>query len=393
MDNRLNVLELVGNAITGGMETSILRLVERLPRESFAVTCMVPFEGAFAAALRNAGADVVIAPMPPEDPSWRAIQLACSLVKTRSVDILHAHMSNAHTLAALAGKLCAKPVLATLHTRALAMGDLEIQRLTGTHLCAVCRHTYLHALAVGVNPAQMHLVPNGVDTRRFAPQSEGRALQRELGLPPSTPLIGFVGRLAPEKGPEVFLRAAWLLRRSLPEAHFAVIGTGPLEEVLDEMRRTLQMESYVHLCGLRNDLPSVYASLDLLMLTSYSEAMPLVLLEAMACGVPVVATAVGGVPELVEHGATGYLARENDYEGLAAFAHTLLTRGHERAAFSRRARERAVEDFDIDESAGATAELLVRLAGRTERTADRRVGTLSSLPKPAPIPGPGATKS
>jgi glycosyltransferase involved in cell wall biosynthesis len=389
MEPRTHVLEVIDNAILGGMETAVLRLVERLPRDRFAVTCLVPFEGTLSSALRAAGADVVIAPMPPEDPSWRTIQIACTLVKTCSIDVLHAHMSNAHTTAALVGKLTGKPVLASLHARQLAMGDLEIHRLTGTHLCAVCRQTYLHALSLGVNPAQMHVVRNGVDAARFCPAPPGRTLQAELGLPPDTPLVGFVGRLAPEKGPEVFLRAAWLLRQSVPAAHFVMAGTGPLLDAVRTLASTLALEPRVHLLGMRDDMPAVYNSLDLLMLTSYSEAMPLVVLEAMACGVPVVATAVGGVPELVEHDRTGYLARENDYEGLAMWARALLARPHERLAFGANARASVLEDYQIDHSAALMGELLLRLSGRAERS-DRRVGTLSSLPKPAPLPGNGA---
>ena len=171
----------MGNAIVGGMETYLTRLIAYLPGDRFCITCLVPYEGALSAALRNAGAEVLVARMPPENPSWRSIQLAATLIRTRSIDVVHAHMSNAHTLAALAGRLCAKPVLATIHGRELSMGDLEVQRLAGTHLTTVCRHTYHQALAVGVSSSQVHIIHNGVDTEVFSPATPRGALQRELG--------------------------------------------------------------------------------------------------------------------------------------------------------------------------------------------------------------------
>jgi glycosyltransferase involved in cell wall biosynthesis len=390
MDDRVNVLEVVGNAIVGGMEVYLTRLIEYLPAERFAVTCLVPFEGALSAALRAAGAEVLVARMPPENPSWRSIQLTASLIKTRSIDVVHAHMSNAHTLAALAGRLCAKPVLATIHGRELSMGDLEVQRLAGTHLTTVCRHTYHQALSVGVSSHQVHMIPNGVDTDRFTPNTPRGALQRELGLPLETPLVGFVGRLSPEKGPEMFIRTAWVLHQSMPEVHFAVIGTGPLKSKLEALRKTLRMESYLHFCGTRTDMPHAYPSLDVVMLTSHSEAMPLAVLEAMACGVPVVATAVGGVPELVEDGATGFLLEENDQDGLVRCAALLLADARQRQEMGRAARARAMQAFSMEHSISAIGDLITRLASRPERSAERRMSAVSSLPKATPQTSPDA---
>ena len=134
---RIHVLEIIGNAIVGGMENSVLRLIEGLPPERFAVSALCPFESPYTDRLRAAGAEVHVAPM-PDDPPWSAILLASTLVKANAVDVIHAHLPNAHVLAGVTGRLTGKPVLATIHGRQLTTLDLEVHRSAGTHLHVVC---------------------------------------------------------------------------------------------------------------------------------------------------------------------------------------------------------------------------------------------------------------
>lgn len=366
---RVHVLEVVGNAIVGGMETSVQRLVERLPRERFAVTAVCPFESRFTDTLRGLGVEVLIAAM-PEDLSWTSLQLVCALVHANAVDVLHAHLPNGHLLAGVAGRVTGKPVLATIHARQLVTLDLEVHRATGTHLSVVCRHSHFHALGLGVNAAQLSCIPNGVDTAQFAPRPAARmgALRRRFGIGPDTPLVGFVGRFSPEKGPDLFLRAALLLHGTHPEARCVMVGDGPLHGELAEFIARFGLDGVVHLAGTCSDMPAVCNELDLLVSSSHSEALPLAVMEAMASGLPVVATKAGGLADLVEQGRTGWLVGLRDFEGLAGqVAHILRTPG-ELQRMGRHARERAVQRFSLAETVDATAQLLQRLAagGRGE---------------------------
>lgn len=227
-DARTSVLEIVGNAIVGGMESYVARLVARLPADRFRITCLAPFESRFTRELRSHGAEVLLARI-TDNPQWDSIQMASTIVKTREIDVLHAHLANAHILAALAGKITGKPVVGTVHGRSMPMGDFEAHRLGNTHLSVVCQSTYQHAIALGANPAYVHLVPNGVDCDLFAPRSGETFLHDELGLAPGTPLVGFVGRLSGEKGPEVFLRAALVMHQARPDVRFVLVGDGPLQ--------------------------------------------------------------------------------------------------------------------------------------------------------------------
>jgi glycosyltransferase involved in cell wall biosynthesis len=371
---RTHILQIVGNAIVGGMENYVVRLVERLPRDRFGVSVLAPFESRCTDQLREAGAEVFITQV-TDEPSWQSIQLATSLVQSRSVDVLQAHLPNAHVLAGLAGRLTNRPVLATIHGRAVSTLDIEVQKLAGSHLAVVCRQSYFQALGVGIDPRHVHFVPNGVDSERFRPlRVRDGALRTRFGIAPETPLIGFIGRLSPEKGPDLFLRMAVSVRAQCPTAEFILVGDGAMFGQLQTFARRFGIGDAVHFADSQSDMPAVFHELDLVVSSSLSEAMPLAVMEAMASGLPVVACKVGGIPDLVAHGLTGWLADKGDYETLAAHVVDLLENDAVRLAAGAAARERAVARMGLDRGNETTIRLFSQLAG--QRSDARRFGTL-----------------
>jgi glycosyltransferase involved in cell wall biosynthesis len=359
----VKLLQVIGNAIVGGMEACVLRLLERLPRERFQVSAMCPFDSPFTERLRALGIDVVIVSMPPEDPPWASIATAAALVRERGIQVLHAHLPNAHVLAGLTGALTGVPVLTTIHARQLQTLDLEVHRLAGSHLAVVCRHTAFHALNLGVAPSHLHLLPNGVDLSLFQPgRVTGGPLRAACGLGADVPLVGFVGRLSAEKGPDQFLRAMQALHPLVPRAQAVLVGDGPMRAELQAQAARAGLRGCVHFAGLRHDVPQVLRELDVVVSTSRSEAMPLALLEAMACGLPVVAMRVGGVPDLIVHERTGFLVGLNDMEGVARHVARLLDDPALAAGFGRAAREHAQRHFSLADGVAATAALFERLA-------------------------------
>lgn len=371
-EGRVQVLEVLGNAIVGGMESWVLRLVQRLPRERFAFTAICPFESPLTDQLRGAGVEVEIAPM-GEDLPWATLQATCALVRERRIELLHAHLPQAHLLAGLAGVLTHTPVLTTIHARQMTTLDLEVHRATRSHVSTVARQSYFHALGLGVEPALLSCEPNGVDTATFRPRERatGEPLRAALGLAPDVPLIGFVGRLSPEKAPQVFVRAALMLKTQMPEARAVFVGEGPMLADLTDMVERYGLQQHVHFAGVRQDMPALYGELDVLVSCSYTEAMPLVLLEAMACGVPAVATRVGGVPDIVEHGRTGWLAAPDNFDEIGRLCAQLLADAPLRRRMGERARERAVQRLDLTPSLARVGALLERLA---RPQAPQRVG-------------------
>jgi glycosyltransferase involved in cell wall biosynthesis len=202
-----------------------------------------------------------------------------------------------------------------------------------------------------------------VDTEVFKPAQGGDAdLRRHFGMADGAPLIGFVGRLSIEKGPEVFLRSVLLMRGAMPSARFVVVGDGPMRHQLVQFIERFGLADCTYLAGLREDMPAVYRQLDAVVSTSNTEGLPLALMEAMASGLPIIATRVGGVPDLVEQGSTGWLVGPRDFEAVASQVTRLFEVPGVAQQMGRQARMRALERFSIGDSVERTADLLERLA-------------------------------
>lgn len=177
-----------------------------------------------------------------------------------------------------------------------------------------------------VDAAKVCVVPNGIDIERFARRGAGGSLRQSLGIPASAPVVGTVGRATEIKRQDALLRAFARLRERFPDAHLLLVGDGPLLPQLKQLADELGVGKAAHFPG--NQLqPEKYLHLmDVFALTSRSEGMPVSVLEAWASGVPVVAAAVGGLPEMIRHGETGLLYPPGDENGLVASLTDILGR-------------------------------------------------------------------
>lgn len=362
----VRAMEILGNSVVGGMETYVTRFVAALPGDAWNVICVCPFESAVTRELRATGHKVFIAPV-SDDPRWSTIHFVSTLVRRHDVRVIHAHLSNAHVLGALVGSVTGVPCVSTIHGRQAPMMDVEISRACGTELTVVSESSYWHALSLGIPADRLHYVRNGIDSTHYAPSRPSAAFRESLGFEPKHLLVGQVGRLAPEKGPEVFIRAAWLIHRKRPNVRFVLVGDGPLRSDLVAMVRDLGLEAVVRFAGLQPQMQEIYPSLDLLVSASHSEGMPFALMEGMACGLPVVATHVGGVGELVVSESTGLLVLPADPEGIASNAIKLLDDPGRRCAMGAAGRARIVDDFSFEASATQMAALLATVAARAQK--------------------------
>ena len=384
---------MLGNAIVGGMENYVLNLIANLPRDEFSVTVLCPFESAYTKLLRSKGWEVYIAPL-RDDPPWRSIEMICSLTGHLKIDVIHAHLMNAHTVAAVAGRMTDVPTVATVHGMSLHPQEISVTRLTGTHVILVCREAWSQAVAVGLPAEKLTLIPNGVDLATYNPQAADRSVFRDsIGVGASDFLIGFVGRLAWEKGPDKFIKAAQYILSQRPSIHFALAGTGLMAKELQQAIQHAGIGANVHMTGVWAETRQIYPALDLMLHTSRADAMPLVILEAMACGVPLVAIGVGGIPELIEAGGTGILIGTNewpgivseypgDWEGVAKAAVHLFDHPALLKRMASASVRRAEALYDIRKSAAMTAEVFRKLAKRSasQHEGDGVIGVL-------PLPG------
>lgn len=375
---RIHVLEIMANAITGGMENYVRNLVRLLPDEQFRVTCLCPYESPVTAALRTLGCDVHVTRM-DDDPPWRSIQTTVELIRGARVDLIHAHLPKAHVLAGLAGALTRTPAVATVHGMSVTTHELGITRTTGTNLIAVCQEAYMQALAMGVPDERVTLIHNGVDVRAFRPGTNPAGFRQTLDVPDDAPLVGFVGRLEWEKGPDQFLMMADFVHQELPKVHFVLVGTGSLRDDLARRIEDMGLADVVHMAGFWPEPAEVYPAFDVIAQMSRIEGTPLTLLEAMACGRPVAAIAVGGVLEVVENGSTGLITNPGDWQGVGERVIDLLNHPEQRKLMGEAARKRAEKMFNLRDTVRQTSELFERLVRARSGSRSRWHSTWPSL--------------
>lgn len=342
----IHVLEVVGNAIVGGVERYIQNLVRLLPAQGIKVTCLAPYESPVTASLRELGSQVYITRM-DDDPTWRSIQFSAELVKDQGINLIHAHLPRAQVLAGLAGSLTHVPVVMTIHGMDIGSWELGIVRSSSAYLSVVCQAAYYQALSLGFPAEKLGLFPNGVDLSIFNPHNSGVKFRQTLGLPVDTPLVGYVGRLSHEKGPDMFLQLAQSVLERNSKVHFVMVGDGPMRPELEERVLSYGLEKNIHLAGVWMDMAEVYPAFDILVQTSRVEGMPFTLLEAMASGIPVAAMNAGGVAEVVEVGKVGFLSAVGDWAGLGNAVLRLIENPELRQEMSAAARQRAEQKYDL----------------------------------------------
>jgi len=202
---------------------------------------------------------------------------------------------------------------------------------------------------IGYAGHRSRVVPNGVDSGKFKPSPQARdEVRQELHIPANAPLIGLIARLDPLKNHEGFVKAAAYLHREMPEVHFLMAGENVewSNPILKDLIEVAKLTSVCHLLGRRDDIPRITASLDIQSLTSWSEAFPNVLVEAMACGVPCVSTDVGDAAVIL--GDAGRIVPVGDMESLSAqWADLLRLSQDERRLFGEKSRARAMDQFEL----------------------------------------------
>jgi glycosyltransferase involved in cell wall biosynthesis len=218
--------------------------------------------------------------------------------------------------------------------------------------------------SAGVPDAKIAIIQNAVGAEAFVePNAEKRdEMARWFAQPPRW-LIGAAGRFSPEKGFAVFVEAAALIAAQRPEAGFVLFGDGPLRADLERLIAQRGLQGQFVLAGFRNDLSRFLPNLDVAVMSSHTEGLPVILLEAGAAGVPSVATAVGGIPEVLDDGQNGYLVPAGDSSALAQRIVALLDNEPQRLAMGRAARDRVRHDFSFTAMSRQYYELFKKLVG------------------------------
>ena len=359
-------------AIVGGGELSLMDLLRGLDRDRWAPVLVVPEEGDVAAQARDLDLPVHVVPLPPlRRPGAASLRSASALIRlARAVDaaLVHANGSRAMAYAGLAGRLAGRP--AVWHVR-IADSDGLVDRALGALATVVIATSRAVARRFSWAPAKIRLVPNGVDLKRFAPRPSSGALRARLEVPPSTPIAVSIGRHVAEKGYRHLVDAAALVEGTKPGVHWILVGDGEIRSELESQARRLGLASSVHFTGWRDDVADVLALADVFVLPSESEGFGRVLVEAMAMSRAVVATAVGGIPDIVLDGETGLLVEPANPVALAGAVRALLADPARAARLGAAGRARAESTFSLGAHVDAVERVYAEVLGRVAPEARR----------------------
>jgi len=332
--DRIRVVELLATGTNGGAQEHVLNLMTRIDRSRYDVSVCTLSTGSAIRKLEKAGIEVCF--VEAEDDAGRVEAVAAHLAAVRA-DVVHNHMFHAEVIGTQAAWRVAEAglprplIVGTVHSsRIRDDGDRALLRtLTPKmdHLIAVSTSIVRKIADEGRVGAPVTLIYNGIDLQRYDQMLPCCTLREEYGLPPEGPMVGVVARLEPEKGHPTLLEGWPAVLAEYPTATLFIIGEGSRRVALEAQAAELGIAGSVVFTDRRDDVPAVTKALDVAVLPSYREAQGLTILEAMALSRPVVASNVGGIPEMIEDGVTGLLVPPHDADALGA-AITRLLRDH-----------------------------------------------------------------
>lgn len=345
---RLRVVELLATGSSGGAQEHVANLVSRIDRSRYDVSVLSLSDGPGVRRIERTGVPVCVLDEMTDEVAVEAVARHLAAV---DADVVHNHMYRAEVVGTQAAWVLAasgrRPfIVGTVHSsRVRSVEDRELlRRLTPRmdHLVAVSRAIVRKLEDEGRANAPISLIYSGIDLERYDEPEVCCTLRAEYGIPDDAPIVGVVARLEPEKGHPTLLEAWPRVLEAVPDAHLLLVGEGSQRELLEAQAASLGLvitpeasrsegsfgspkaRPSVIFTGRRDDIPAVTAALDVAVLPSYREAQGLSVLEAMALARPVVASAVGGIPEMIDHGRTGLLVPPRDPDALASAIARLL---------------------------------------------------------------------
>ena len=351
-----NILHLIGSDFYGGPEKQIIEHLKILDKEKYCGHVASFYEGnkttneILEVAEKNGIPNHGITMRNPLD--FRAISQLKHLIKSYNIDLICAHGYKSAVLSWIVSKSLKLPAIAFSHgytTENFKVAVYEwlerraLEHLDGVITVSGAQKTRLDKFKVKYR--KCWVVHNATTVKPLSPEANKKSREnvcREFSIPADHKLAVIAGRLSPEKAHTILLDAVKLLGHKLDDTVILFCGDGNCREMLEEKVKTLGLSDRCIFTGFRRDMETFYQAMDFMILSSLTEGLPLVVLEAMANAKPVLSTAVGGVPEVIEDGVNGYLVQHDDAESLA------------------RGIERALSDFPRFENMGKNAYTLVK---------------------------------
>ncbi len=354
---KITILHTIETAGPGGAETVVLNLASRLDSSRFRSVVLLPKRDWLSERLRERGIPTFIV----DSKAWFDFRLPWGmtrLVRQEKVDLIHSHLPGQNFYSCLVGFFSGCKTIATYHGAIELPGSRELRgavqlawvRRSAGAVVVVCDYVGEMLRKARFPAEKIVRIYNGIDVDRFQVPSNGR-LREELGLRDGAKLVGMVANFRGSKGYEFFIRAARKVKDRMPDTRFVAVGDldPAIARPLLSLRERLDLDDNVVFLGFRSDVPEILSELDVFVLSSVSEGFPLVALEAMAAGKPVVVTRSGGPQELVEDGRTGFLVPPSDSDALARKICEVLANPAGAAVLAQAARAKVERTFTMEQ--------------------------------------------
>jgi glycosyltransferase involved in cell wall biosynthesis len=353
----------------GGAETLLVNLIRRLDRSHFLPElCCLKELGPLGELLARE--------IPTFDhllthkADLRVLPRLAGLLRRRRIDaVVTVGAGDKMFWGRLAARWARVPVVCSaLHSTGWpdSVGRLNrmLTPITDAYIAVAAAHCKFLVDQLHFPASKVHVIPNGIDVERFRHAGDRLAIRAGLGLTPTTPIVGIVAALRPEKNHELLLQAAHTVRARIPEAVFLIVGDGPERPRLVALAKQMGIAPAIRFLGTRSDIPQLLSALDVFVLTSRIEANPVSILEAMAAGRPVVAPNVGSISESVIDGVTGYLTEPNLVEPVAGRLIELLENPTQARSFGAAGQKLVEQTGSLDSMVAGYQRLLSEIYTR-----------------------------
>lgn len=390
MSDRIRVVELLATGTNGGAQESVVNTMSRLDAERHEAIVISLSHGSTVARLRKLG---FVAEVIEDSDDTRAASLLAERLISFGAQVLHAHMYRAEVVGSAAADLVEqrtgrRPYLvSTVHSSRFRSADdrERLERITPRidRLIAVSDAIVRKLVAEARDTTAISRIYNGVDLARFDRATSGGsavrdAVRREFGIPLDAPVAASIGRLEPEKGHPTLIEAWPIVHHHVPNAHLLIVGEGSERDRLEGLAHAhLRAEiccASVHFLGRREDVPQILAATDVVVMPSYREAQGLAIIEALAAHRPVVASNVGGIPEMIVNGENGLLVPSHDPSALAAATAMILTDHALAARLAAAGHAMVHEKFSLEEMIRDIEAIYALAVGGDERAVPDRFG-------------------
>jgi glycosyltransferase involved in cell wall biosynthesis len=350
------IFHLIKSLGRGGAEVLLAEGLAVADRERFnyGYGYFLPWKDTVVPALRDQGADVTCFNASTNAAILAAAHRVARHLRSQRVDLVHAHLPVAGIVARLAGRFAGVPVVYTEHnlqeryhaaTRWLNLRtwgwQAEAVAVSGDVADSIRRHAG--------ERVPLRTVLNGVNVRSYDPAGfSGDEVRARWGIPPQAPVVGTIAVFRVQKRLGDWLRVARQVADAVPGTHFMLVGDGPERAALEAQAAEFGLEGVVHFTGLQEETRPYFAAMDVYLMTSQFEGLPIALLEAMSMAVPPVVTAVGGIPEVIRSGEGGSLRPYGAIEALAGDVVLLLVDAERRRMWGRAARRKVEGGFSME---------------------------------------------